>query len=224
MNFLSHFYHEAPCTDPYFAAGLLLPDILSNYSFRHGEVVKLHANKLVDSDDENLLAMRRGVMRHYEVDGFFHESGFFDSNVRSIKELIRSKKFSCFQKRLYAFAHVLLEIMLDRMLLAKDRRICDAFYSLMDGVDPKKLTAFMTANTTASKPAGITEHFQQFRQLKFIYDYADDGRLLELLSRLNSRLGNHLFNPEDKKLLQPILHEIDKSLLDQKFPKFRTDL
>jgi hypothetical protein len=36
MNFISHYYHELPVADDYFIAGVVLPDILSNFSKRHG--------------------------------------------------------------------------------------------------------------------------------------------------------------------------------------------
>ncbi len=224
MNFLSHFYHEIPVNDPYFTVGLILPDILSNYSFRNRETVKLHAAKIADSDDEEILSLSRGVRRHYEVDGFFHESEFFDRNVEAIKQMILPLHLPPFEHRLYAFAHVALEIILDRTILLQQPQVCDQMYALLAEAEPKMITEFISINTAASSPAGVAEHLQKFIEHKFLYDYLDDDRLLELLGRINSRLGNPMFTASDKRLIQPVIHDIEKTLLAQKFPKFRTDL
>jgi hypothetical protein len=106
MNFLSHFYHELPCDDAYFTAGLVLPDILSNYSFRSGEVVKVHVAKLPVDRSGSVASLIDGIKQHYSVDGLFHSSGFFDTNVAMIRQLILGAGISSVERRLYAFAHV----------------------------------------------------------------------------------------------------------------------
>jgi hypothetical protein len=224
MNFLSHFYHEIPVSDPYFTVGIILPDILSNYSFRAHETVKLHVAKIADSDDEEILALSRGARRHYEVDGFFHNSEFFDRNVEAIKQMILPLGLQPFQKRLYAFAHVALEIILDRTILDQEPEICDQMYALLAKARPEVVTEFISINTTASNPAGVADHLAKFIEHKFLYDYLDDDRLVELLGRINSRLGNPMFTSSEKILIKPVIHDIEKTLLAQKFPKFRTDL
>ena len=224
MNFLSHFYHEIPVTDPYFTVGIILPDILSNYSFRNRETVKLHAAKIADSDDEEILSLSRGVRRHYEVDGFFHNSEFFDQNVDAIKQMILPLNLPPFQKRLYAFAHVALEIILDRTILLEQPEVCDQMYALLAKAKPEVITKFISINTTASNPDGVADHLEKFIEHEFLYDYLNDDRLLELLGRINTRLGNPMFTNQEKLLIQPVIHDIQKTLLAQKFPKFRTDL
>lgn len=224
MNFLSHFYHEAPVHDPGFATGIILPDILSNYSFRARETVKVHPAKIRDYENEQLYALSDGVRRHYEVDGLFHGSAYFEKNVEAIKQYLLPLGIPPFEHRLYAFAHVALEIILDRCLLLQDRSICDRFYAILAMTDFQVITQFIADNTQASNPSAVTLHLQKFIEHKFLYDYLDNDRLLDLLSRINARLGNPMFTHSEKLLIQPVIHDIEKTLLAQKFPKFSTDL
>lgn len=224
MNFLSHFYNEQPCSEPYIIAGVILPDILSNYSYRSGEVIKLHAGKLVETQDSNFAELSAGVQKHYAADDAFHESDFFHSNVDMIRDIVHRHGLKHVEKRLYALAHVMLEIMLDRKLLVENSHTCDELYRLINEVDLARLEGFMALNHHAAHAAGVARHFGGFREVKFIYDYTDDGRLMELLGRINQRLGNNLFTPEDKTSFKAVIHDIEKALLSQKFPKFRTDL
>jgi hypothetical protein len=223
LNFLSHYYHESPSNDPYFVAGVILPDILSNYSHRSGEVVKLFVHKLQDPDSPEQESLQRGVKRHYEIDGYFHESRFFEENTAAISSLIKTRDFSCFEKRLYAVSHVMLEIMLDRKILIEDRAACENMYSMLEKVNSEEITNLIKQNTVASKPEEVREHFDRFRSLKFIYDYTFDLRLVELMNGLNKRLGNKAFSENDRELFKLTIHDIENTLFPQNFPKFPTD-
>ena len=223
MNFLSHFYHEVPCSDPYFVAGVILPDILSNYSHRSGEVVKLFVHKLQIPDSPEQESLQKGVKRHYEIDGYFHESLFFEENTKAISSLIKTRDFGCFEKRLYAVSHVMLEIMLDRKILTEDRAACENMYDMLEKVNSEEITRLIKLNTEATKPEEVTEHFERFRSLKFIYDYTFGLRLVELMSGLNKRLGNQAFSENDRELFKLTIHDIENTLFNQKFPKFPTD-
>lgn len=220
MNFLSHFYHEFPCTDGYFACGVLLPDILSNFSARNHELVKVHVNKISVSANENIHAIEQGVRKHYAVDDFFHASEFFSENTKMIDALIQQYNFSCFQKRLYAFSHVFLELMLDRKILLEDKSVCDVLYNLLEAVKPEHLTTFISENTKATHPEKVTEHFLLFCKQRFIYDYLKTDVLIQILNRINQRLGNAGFSKTDKTQLTSAIYEIDTVLHSQNFPKF----
>lgn len=223
MNYLSHFYHELPVNDPYFVAGVILPDILSNYSYRNAEVVKLHVNKLIAPDSNAQAALQRGVKKHYEVDAFFHESTFFHNNTSAITKVLSGLDFACFEKRMYAISHVLLEIMLDRKILLEDKGSCDIFYALLQDVNPNEIEILMSKNSNASNPALVASHFKGFREAQFIYDYTNDMRLEQIMNSINKRLGNKPFNENDKELLKIAIHDIQNALFNQKFPIFQAD-
>ncbi|MBC8045209.1 MAG: hypothetical protein H7Y00_00280 [Fimbriimonadaceae bacterium] len=220
MNFLSHFYNELPCDDAYFACGVLLPDILSNYSSRKGEVVKVHPDKLIDNNNVQFASLNSGIQKHYIADAFFHESGFFHENTKTIEEIISKYDFSCFVKRIYAFSHVMLEIMLDRKLLTENKKTCDDLYNLLDILDMTIITDFIAFNTKAGNPADVAGHMNRFRKVRFIYDYTNDPVVIQILNRINQRLGNPVFNATDIHNITSVIHDFEKRLLSQKFPKF----
>lgn len=186
-------------------------------------MVKLFVHKLQIPDSKEQESLQKGVKRHYEIDGYFHASQFFEENTKTISSLIKTRDYSCFDKRLYAVSHVMLEIMLDRKILIEDRASCEKMYTLLDMVDSNEITKLIELNSEASKPADVREHFNRFRSLKFIYDYTFDERLVQLMSDLNKRLGNQPFDQKDRELFKLTIHDIENTLFLQKFPKFPTD-
>lgn len=223
MNFLSHFYHDFPISDPYFAAGVILPDILSNYTYRTGEVVKLHPQKLVYTDIPELAALTNGVKQHYFVDGHFHESAFFEENTALITERIKQGEFDCFNKRLYAISHVMLEIVLDRVLLSQYPDICENLYDMINRVETQYVSRLVEINTAASDPNSIGTHFRVFRERRFLFDYAYDERFTGIINGINIRLGNPPMTENEQNRFKNVIHDIEKTIHSQKFPKFRTD-
>ena len=223
MNFLSHFYHEYPIADAYFAAGVILPDILSNYSLRSGVVVKLHPQKMKLTDQQQLNALTAGVRRHHLVDGYFHESLFFATNTAAITERLLAENFSCFNKRLYAISHVLLELLLDRKILTENRDYCDEMYAMLESVEHSAISALVALNTTNGQASGVGQHFKVFTEHKFVYDYIEDARLIGIMNGINTRLGNPAMTATDKHQFKNAIHDLEKTILNQKFPKFPTD-
>lgn len=220
MNFLSHFYHAFPCANAYYACGTVLPDIVSNYSYRTGEIVKVHVAKLKESQHANCNQIAEGVKQHYFTDAHFHVSDFFTKNTKGIEQSIQGLPFTCFTKRLFAFSHVLLEIMLDRKLLKEQQQVCDTFYSMLQQVDLAVLEQFLIENTKAKHPGKAAEHFSTFCRRRFIYEYLENDVVSEMLNRINQRIGNPPFSASDYIHFNTLIHEIDEELYSQKFPKF----
>lgn len=223
MNFLSHFYHEHPVTDAYFAAGVILPDILSNFSHRSGIVVKLHPQKLKIATEPELISLSYGIKKHHIVDGYFHESAYFADGTAAISERLLADNFTCFPKRLYAISHVLLELLLDRKILIENIGICDTMYQLLDSVENIAIVDFVDHNTANNQSVGIAKHFKTFIEHKFVYDYLEDARLVGIMSGINSRLGNPPMTVNDKHNFKNAIHDLEKTILSQKFPKFPLD-
>ena len=223
MNFLSHYYHELPVSDPYFVAGVIMPDILSNYSKRNGEKVRLNPSKLKAGVEAPYRSPAEGVRQHYFVDGFFHDSGFFDEMTSVIEEKVHTLDFQCFRRRLFAFSHVFLELMLDRSLLLEDRTIADNMYGLLEELDAKTVSGFFNLQEQEDHADGIARHIQVFTERRFIYHYADEERLMMILDAINSGFGNPAFTQSDRMQLTHLIHDMDGILRTEKFPKFPAD-
>ncbi len=220
MNFLSHYYHEYPNNDPYYICGCILPDILSNYSKQYQERLKLHPAKLISSSNKQISNITKGVQQHYFVDAYFHDSEFFNENTNYINELIRNQNLDCFTRRLYAFGHVFLEIMLDRIILLQKNEVGQQFYDLLNKVDLNILRTFITNNNTDNTQPKVAEHFDEFRKYQFIYNYIDNQRLIPILNRINQGLGNSEITAFHIQQLNKIISDTEQTLFQQKFPKF----
>jgi hypothetical protein len=223
MNFLSHYYHEAPVSDPYFVAGVIMPDLLSNYSKRYGRKIRLNPAKLIDANSNAAASLSAGIRQHYFVDGFFHDSPYFEEMTGLIEVKIKALDFQCFDRRLFAFSHVFLELMMDRALLVQDIQICHDMYNLLADVHLQELETFFMDQQIQEDASAIAAHLQVFTDKRFIYHYADDTRLLMILDALNSSFGNPAFTAVDKTQLTHIIHDLETTLTNENFPKFPAD-
>lgn len=223
MNFISHYYHELPVADDYFIAGVVLPDILSNFSKRHGSKVRLNPASFVATDDPAIQAIGEGVRQHYYVDAFFHDSEYFDAMTDMIEAVIHDYPFECFQRRLFAFSHVFLELLMDRVIMQRDITICDNMYRHLEGVDERKIEHFFSAQTATEVPESIASHFSVFVQRRFLYHYLDDARFTGILDAINTSFGNPAFSKQDKMHFVQVIARCSYEISKEKFPSFRTD-
>lgn len=220
MNFLSHYFHELPCDDPYFICGVILPDILSNFSKRIGHKIRVSPNKILTVDNNEIMSIGKGVQQHYFVDRFFHESDYFKINTAIIDEKIHELNFDAIERRQFAFSHVFLEMMMDRCLLIQDNSIADSMYAQLDKVNLKMLQEFLNTNSNYLEHAATINHFDQFRKLKFIYHYADIARFSGIMDSLNQSIDNPPFNFNDKEQMKILIHQMESVLLIATFPNF----
>lgn len=223
MNFLSHYFHEQPCDDPYFICGVVLPDILSNYSKRNGEKVRVRPDRIQQAPGAQMISLGQGVQKHYFVDGFFHDSDYFNEYTGVIDEHIHQLAFDAIGHRQFAFSHVFLEILMDRVLLKLDQNTAAQMYEMLNKVDLKVLEEFLSTNTATEDAKKPTAHFDQFRKLQFIYHYADSKRFTGIMDAINQNLGNPPFSNKDKLRMESLIHDIEKRLLQATFPNFAND-
>lgn len=223
MNFLSHFYHELPTNDPYYVAGVIFPDILSNFSKRIGTKVRLHPGKIIETDDLFANQLGLGVQQHYFVDSFFHDSDYFNELTDIIDEHIHALKFDNIQRRQFAFSHVFLELIMDRSLLKQDVDYAGLLYELIHEIDLEYLERFLSTNTRYHLPEAIAHHFDRFRQQRFIYHYAETQRFTAIMDSVNQGLGNPPFTIKDKHRMEVLINDIEKIVLGKSFPIFVND-
>lgn len=220
MNFLSHYFHELPCDNSYFICGVILPDILSNFSKRIGHKIRVNPNKILTVENDEIMSIGKGIKQHYFVDKFFHESDYFKTNTAIIDEKIQQLDFDAIERRRFAFSHVLLEMMMDRCLLIQDNSIADSLYRQLDKINPEVLQEFLNTNSNYPHHEATIHHFDQFRNLKFIYHYADIPRFTGIMDSLNQSIGNPPFNNKDKDQLKILIHQMESVLLIATFPNF----
>jgi hypothetical protein len=105
--------------------------------------------------------------------------------------------------RPHFLGHILVEILLDAELIADDPARLDAYYATMDGLDGDAVAAAL--DTIAPRPAeNLSTFIGMFSRERFLFDYADDGKLLFRLNQVMRRVGLPLLPP----LLTDVLAEL----------------
>jgi hypothetical protein len=83
--------------------------------------------------------------------------------------------------------HIVTEMLLDAVLIAEHRDRLDAYYAVLENVDPENVQAVVNrcARGTTSRLAPLITLFLRER---FLYDYLDESRLLHRLNQVLRRV------------------------------------
>ena len=84
--------------------------------------------------------------------------------------------------------HILVEILLDNCLATENSRQLADYYKSLEDIEPQEIAAFVQKAT--GKPAEkLTEFILLFLHSRFLYDYADNAKLLYRLNQVMRRVG-----------------------------------
>jgi hypothetical protein len=200
MNYLAHGFRFTD--EPYFLAGTAAPDWLSVID-RKMRLRSKRAAELVGNADRQLAAVARGVVQHHHDDAWFHLTAAFSELSLSFAVEIRQVLPDDEGFRPSFLGHILVELLLDATLAEEEPRRLDNYYRALDELDPDTIQAAM--NVLATRTSHRTaELLVRFRQERFLYDYADDQRLLVRLNHVMRRVGLPLL-PDELMQLFPAM-------------------
>jgi hypothetical protein len=186
MNYLAH---ALGCLDddPYVLAGTSVPDWLSVVD-RKVRVPGRGAAALSDDEDPSARGVAMGVLRHLEDDRWFHETrDFAELSLRFAVEL-RDRLPGDEGFRPSFLGHILVEILIDATLIERDPSIARRYYAAIATVAPEKVQA--AVNRMAHRPTEqLIRWINRFLELRFLYDYLDDDKLLFRLEQVMQRVG-----------------------------------
>lgn len=205
MNYFAHgrsFTH-----DPYFLAGTAIPDWLSIVD-RQVRATAKRANELIDDADPRVAALAAGVVQHHRDDDWFHQTTAFHELNVAFTGRIRTLLSGDDGFRPAFLGHILVELLLDAELIAQQPERLDEYYQVLATVDPEIIQA--TVNRMAARSTDrLAPLLPRFLSERFLYDYADDGKLLHRLNQVMRRvqlpaLPESLmgFFPEARELVQ----------------------
>ncbi|RZK42904.1 MAG: DUF479 domain-containing protein [Pedobacter sp.] len=209
MNFLSHYYFERQNTDSYMIMGTVLPDLTKNahkdWTFhpqKHEELFK---------DSQNLASILVGWKKHLEVDVLFHSSDFFEVHTSQLKqELLPILDGS--PVRPSFLAHIGIELLLDHLLVAKNKININSFYHHLENVEDFVLDEYLK-----KCGANDTEHFFKFlsgfKSSRYLLSYQKLENISYALQRICMRLWAQPFKEETVLLLTEKL-ELYKTKLE----------
>lgn len=190
MNFLSHYFYFRK-DNPYYHTGLVLPDFVKAFCKN-----RLHLKGSYVRPDFKHLS--NGCMTHFESDRRFHESAFF----RNVSGFIGSRlDHTAKWPRKWFLNHLLTEILLDRVLMDAEPDLCSDFYHQLSITDPGQVELFLKLSSVANYQQ-FTSGFNRFMDLRFMFDYKHNEKIILALSRVYGRLGIvYNWNDEDNRLL-----------------------
>ncbi len=184
MNYFAHGRHFID--DPYFLAGTAVPDWL-NVVDRKVRVRSKSAQPFCDDANSEVAALAQGVVRHHRDDGWFHATRAFGELSLEFTVAIRDRLPRDDGMRPSFLGHILVELLLDAALIADDPRRLDEYYEALGRIEP--LATEQAVNLMATRPTnGLRVLLPRFQHEKFLYDYADDAKLLWRLNQVMRRV------------------------------------
>ena len=184
MNYFSHGFRFVD--DPYVLAGTAVPDWLS-VADRRVRARAARARPLIGDPDPCLSAVARGVVQHHHDDAWFHDTDAFNDACWQVTRLCRAVLPPDEGFRPSFLGHILVEILLDAELAAADPGALDRYYAAIGQLDP--LTVQAAVNQIAAVPTDRLAWFiERFCQERFLWDYADDAKLLFRLNQVMRRV------------------------------------
>ena len=208
MNFLSHYYIDWEIDDPHYTLGKILPDLLRN--FKKG--LRIKASEDIAIEFEYLQPLHKGIENHHQVDFHFHNSDFFKKYSNEIKVILKTEAYDSIRKYYYFYAHILLEMMLDRLLLKKNREIGTKFYEQLREIKKETISGFLRYNGVDIPAKEFFNYLSGFVNARYLFEYIDNDKLLYALGRINYRAGLYHFTSADFEKLKGKVGDIESLL------------
>lgn len=212
MNYLSHYYFDLKDERSEYLMGIALPDLMGSFNRRY----KCHEIPEFKTAEpavpEDLWVLQEGINRHHRLDALFHNGTFFDSQTKWLGKELKELGFNSIHKYFFFYAHVLLEILLDRILLEEVPEIADRFYNQLDAVSEELIYSYFEFNKLILHPEDFADHFQEFMKHRFLFMYAKPDSVARAMGRIHFRLREDHLSEHDLNLLSSKVGEYTKRI------------
>ncbi len=192
MNYLAHGWRFAE--QPYFLAGTAVPDWLSVVDRKmraRGKTAALY----VEDSDKNLAELAQGIVQHHYDDEWFHQTTAFNELSLAFTLQVRDVLPSDDGFRPSFLGHILVELLLDATLTEEVPDRLDRYYAALSQADPGFLQS-ATNRLSTRQSDKVAYLVTRFLQERFLYDYAEDGKLLVRLNHVMRRVNLPQLPPE----------------------------
>ncbi len=184
MNYFAH--GRRFVDEPYFLAGTAVPDWL-NVVDRRVRVRARQAQSHVSADDARLAQVAAGIVQHCQDDAWFHGTQAFAELSLELSGAVRDALGPDEGLRAHFLGHILVEILLDAALIADEPARLEAYYRVMDQLDGSVVE--QAVGRIANRPAeNLAQFIRLFSRERFLWDYADDAKLLFRLNQVMGRV------------------------------------
>jgi hypothetical protein len=186
---LNYFAHALPFleADPHFIAGTAVPDWMSVADRRVRVRAKL-AQPVADSSPDPLVRhVARGALQHLADDGWFHATRGFAEVTGDLSRRFRESLGPDDPMRCGFLGHVVTELLLDAALVERSPSQLDRYYERLSDLDCATVESAVNQISRGATDR-LAPLIPLFRRERFLYDYADDARLLYRLNRVLERV------------------------------------
>ncbi len=208
MNYLSHYYADLSSNEPAYTLGKILPDL----SRMVNPSVRLRSGVLSNHPKTALQWLNKGVDTHHKMDAIFHNSDFFFEHTRFIRKLMNEQNFGRPHKYFNFFAHLLLEMILDRVLIRHYPEIAHNFYRDLKSIPAGLLSNYEEQHHYGIDLPALNHALQRFIAVRYLFTYICNEHLVFAFNRIVLRTGISGFDELDQKLLAGLIDDIEQEL------------
>ncbi len=184
---MNYFAHGRDFVDrPWLLAGTAVPDWLSVLDRRVRARSKA-ARRFVHARDQRVVQLAAGIMRHHQDDDWFHRTRAFAELSWEFTVATRDRLPRDDGLRPSFLGHILVELLLDAELIRHDPGRLDAYYLGLEAMDVE-LVGWIVDKIATGPAQRLSELIPRFSAERFLYDYADDGKLLYRLNGVMHRV------------------------------------
>ena len=203
MNFIAHYFLDHKNPESYFAIGAATPDLLSIYN--PALRVKKHhlKNQTLFFKPEHHL-FNAGLKRHFQADAIFHSSEFFLQETAEISREIKKNLSGAEVPRKFFLAHILVELILDRVIMRDHPNIVVDYYHHFD-TTPMSAVKETTEFVVGHDLPNYAHFLNKFKENRYLLHYLEWDHIIFVVKLILRRVGitNHEFteNPAFYALL-----------------------
>lgn len=219
MNFLAHYFLDKDHPSSHFILGAATPDLLSIYNsglrIKAGQVDHLNADAQAHAEPYFL----EGLARHFHADRVFHSSPLFSTETHEFSRMLSERFPEQDVPRKYFIAHILLELLLDKVLIRHDADLLPNYYRHFESLAPFEDVRRATEAVAAHSLPNYESFLQKFVENKYLYHYTENDHLIYILRRLLRRVGiEHSGFLDDSRFLE--LMDAFEARIETFYPQF----
>ncbi|MEO0899864.1 MAG: hypothetical protein AAFY71_25855 [Bacteroidota bacterium] len=190
MNFVAHYYIDKDIDNHWFIVGVAQPDLLPIFNGNLRLKARMVESALKDSPNSDFEKLGKGMLRHFEADAYFHSADFFKYENKYLTDLIRSFFPNGEIKRDWFVAHILFELMFDRILVCDDPSTLDGFYEAWTPATTAGIPRMTSKiiGVDVGELGGYEQFLLRFHKRKYLYGFQRWGDLLYILKRILERV------------------------------------
>jgi hypothetical protein len=184
---VNYFAHGLRFLDrPWFLAGTAVPDWLCVADRRVRVRPRLVA-PLLEEDGEAGSEIAAGILQHFHDDQWFHSTRGFAQTTAELTAQFRAVLGPADDWRPSFLGHVVTELLLDAVLIARRPEQLDEYYAALMKIDPERVQGVVN-RASRNSTERLAPLIPLFVRERFLYDYVDAGRLLDRLNAVLRRV------------------------------------